>query len=100
MLQVVLPHSFVLSAIDVFVDTRPICLVVGPEAVVYVSVDVRERTLSVGSVLSPFAIVTCPVRPDLDTHAVTETALPLAGVNRTCLELIRLALFARLVRVI
>ena len=99
-LQVVLPHAFVLSSIDMFVDTSAICLVVSPVAIIDVTVDMDESAFAVGPILTPLARVLGPVVPCLLTETVTEAALPLPGVYGTSLEGVRRSLLALLVWVV
>jgi len=100
MLQIILPHAFVLSSIHMFVDSAAVCLVVGPVAIVDVSIDMNETTFTVSSVFTPFATVLGSITPCLLAETVTESTLPLASVNCTSLESISWALLSRLVRVI
>ena len=99
-LQVVLPHAFVLSSIDMFVDTSAIRLIVGPVAIIDVTVDMDESAFAVGPILTPLARVLGPIVPRLLTETVTEAALPLPGVHGTSLKGVRRSLLALLVRVV
>lgn len=100
MLQVVLPHSFVLCAIDMLVDTRSVRLVVRPEAIVNIAVHMRKSTLSMCSVFTPFTLVPGTIRPHLDTLSITEATLPLTRVHCTSLKSVRWAVLARLVWIV
>lgn len=97
MLQVVAPHTLVLSTVDMHVNTESVGLVVSPLSIVDISVDVHELSLTVGMVLSPLARVLGTVRPMLLTLAVTEASLPLTVVDSATLEAVRRAFFTTLV---
>lgn len=89
MLQVVFPHSLVLRPIHMFVDTAAVRLVIGPVAVVNVAVHVDKSAFPVGSVLPPLATVFSSIVPGLLAKSISEASLPLACVDRTCLESVR-----------
>ena len=99
MLEVVAPHTLVLCAVDMHVNTESVGLVIGPLPIVDISIDVHELSLTVGMVLSPLARVLSTVRPMLLTLAVTETSLPLTVVDSTALKTVRWALLTTLVRI-
>jgi hypothetical protein len=100
MLEVVFPHSFVLGAIYVLVNTWSVRLVIGPKAIIDIAIDMSECAFAMCSVFSPFTIVPCAIGPDLDTLSVTEAALPLSSVDGTSLEGVWCSLLAWLVRVV
>ena len=83
-----------------FVNTAAISLVIGPVAVIDVAVNVNKATLSVSSILTPFARVLSTIAPGLLAESVAETALPLAGVDGARLERVGRALLARLVCIV
>jgi hypothetical protein len=99
-LKVIFPHAFVLSTINVLVDTSAVGLIVSPVAVINVSIYMNETTFTVSSVFTPFAAVLGSITPCLLAETVTESTLPLASVNCTSLESISWALLSRLIRVI
>ena len=96
-LEVVLPFTLVHGAIDVLVGARAVGLVVGPEAVVHVSVYMDELAPSVRPVLAPVTREFGAVGPSLFAMSVAESALPLASIDRLTFESIGRALLARLV---
>lgn len=100
MLQVVLPHSFVLSAIDMLVDSRTVCLIVRPETIVNITIYMSKGTLAMSSVLAPFTVVFGSIRPNLCTSAITETALPLSGIDRSSLESIGRPVYSGLIGIV
>jgi len=99
-LQVIFPHSLILSSIYVFVNTTAVCLIVGPVAIVYISVNMYETAFSMCSIFSPFTSVLCSLVPSLLAKAITETAFPLACINCTSLKSVRRTCLSLLIRVI
>ena len=63
------------------VDSITIGLVVDPLAVVNVSINVCEFSLSVGSIVLPETFVPSTVGPLLYTEAISESTDPLASVS-------------------
>ena len=53
MLKVISPQSFILSPINMHVNTRAIGLIVRPLSVIYIAIHMNELSLPVRSVLSP-----------------------------------------------
>ena len=52
-LEVISPQAFVHSSIDVLVDTKAIRLVVSPESIVNIAVNVNESALAMRPVFPP-----------------------------------------------
>ena len=88
MLQIVLPLSFILSSIHVFVNSKAICLVICPEPIINVSVYVDESTFAVSSVLPPLSDVLGSVRPGLFSKTIPEASFPLACIDSSCAEFV------------
>lgn len=99
-LEIVLPHAFILSSVDVLVDTRTICLVVCPVTIIDITIYMGELSLTVSAILTPFSLIPGSIRPHLDAPAVSETAFPLSCIDRTCLELISWPVLTGLVGVV
>jgi len=85
-LEIILPHSFVLSTIYVLVSTHAIGLVVGPVAIVDVTVNMNESSLAMGSVLPPLSCVGGLVCPNLLAKSISEASLPLTRVHSSSSE--------------
>jgi hypothetical protein len=69
-----------------------ICLVVGPETIIDITVYMNKATFAMSSVLPPFSYVLSSVRPGLLTLAISETTLPFSHIDRSCLKLVRRSL--------
>ena len=100
MLQVVFPHTLVLGPIHVLVNTASVGLVVGPVAIVDITVDMNKTTFAMSTILSPFTAIPGPIVPRLLTEAVSEATFPLTGVNSARFKCIRRALLSLLIRAI
>jgi hypothetical protein len=79
------------------VHTIAVGLVISPEAIVDVSINMDEFTLAMGSVLSPLSYVLCSIWPLLFSKAVSETSFPLSDVYCSGFELIGRALLSLLI---
>jgi hypothetical protein len=99
MLEVVSPHPLTLLSIDMLVDTNTVCFAVCQLAIINVTISVNEFAYSISSVLTPLTDVPGSIRPYLLTEAVTELALPLAGVYSSCLERVRCSLLPPFIRI-
>ena len=64
-----------------FVNTTAIGLVIGPIAVIDITIDVDETAFAVSSVLSPLSAVFGSIIPGLLAKTIAETTLPLACVD-------------------
>jgi hypothetical protein len=82
------------------IDTAAIGFIVGPVAVINVTIDVDKATLSMSSVFTPFTRVLSAVTPGLLAETIAEATFPLASVYSTSLESIGRSLFARLICVV
>ena len=82
------------------VDTWSISFVIRPESVIDITVNVNEASLAMCSVLPPLSGILGAIGPLLFTEAVSEAAFPFAGIYCTSLELVRLSLLARLIRIV
>ena len=94
MLQIVLPFSIVLCSVDVLVHTTPVGLVIGPLALVDVTIDMREPSDASGAVLAPLPDEFGSVWPSLFSKAVSEASFPFSDVDSSGLENVRSALFS------
>ena len=83
-----------------FVDSAAVCLVVGPVAIVDVSIDMNETTFTMSSVLAPLSAIFGSIIPGLLTETVTEATLPLACVDCSSLESVGRTLFPLLVWIV
>jgi hypothetical protein len=96
-LQVILPLSFILSSVNMLVNTIAVGFVICPEAVVDVSIYMDELSLTMGSVLSPLTNVLSTVWPLLLSKSISKATFPLSDVNSSSFELIRRTLLTFLI---
>ena len=99
-LEIILPHALILGPIHVLVNTTAVRFVISPVSIVDVAVHVDKATLAMSPVLSPLATVLSSVVPGLLAKAISETSLPLTGVNGTSLESVGRAGLSRLIGVV
>ena len=88
MLLIVFPVAGVLRSIDVFVTAESVGFVIGPKAVIDVTIRVNKQPVSVGLVQFPLSRVACTIWPDLFASTVPEAPLPFACVLSSGLELV------------
>jgi len=75
LLQIVAPVTFVLGAINMYVNSKAVCLVVFPVTLVHIAVSMPEFTFAVRFVILPFTLVSSTVWPDLGSWAVPGAVL-------------------------
>lgn len=80
-LEIILPVTFVLSAIYVNVDSVAIGFVILPLSVVNVTISMPEFSFAVGLIFPPFTLVFGVIGPDLDAGTVSHFILEVAFVD-------------------
>jgi hypothetical protein len=100
MLQIIFPFALIHCAIYMFVNARAISFIVGPESIVYITVNVNEFTFPMGSIFAPLSGVLCSIRPCLLSKPVSKSALPLASINCARFEFVRRSVISRLVSLV
>merc|ERR1712048_236596 len=85
-LEVILPVTFVLSAIHVNVDSIAIGFVILPLSIVNVAIGMPEFSFAVSLIFPPFALILGVVGPDLDTRTMSHFILEIALVNSAIFE--------------
>jgi len=97
MLQIVLPFSFVHSAIYMLVNPCAIRFVVSPVTIVNVSINVDKLAFSMSTIFSPLSHVLSSIRPGLLAETITETSFPLTIVHGTSFKLVSRSLLSWLI---
>ena len=82
------------------VCSHTVGFIIGPVAIIDVTINMDESALAMGSVFSPLSSVFGLISPDLLAKAITEATLPLASVNSSRFKNVRRSLNPWLIRVI
>jgi ABC-type uncharacterized transport system permease subunit len=100
MLQIIFPFALIHGSINVFVSSRTICLIIGPEPIVNITIYMNELSFAVCPILTPLAHVFGAVGPSLFAKTISEATSPLARIDGLCFEHIRRPCFSRLIRLV
>jgi hypothetical protein len=85
-LKVVLPVSFVLSSIDVHVDSISVGFIVFPLSFVDVTVSMPELAAAVCFIFSPLSLVLGIIWPDLDSRTMSHIIDQISLVDSSILK--------------
>jgi hypothetical protein len=85
-LEIILPVSFVLGAVDVDIDTISVGFVFFPLSFINVTISMPELSSAVGFVLSPFTLVFGVVRPYLDSWSMSHVVQEVSFVDGSILK--------------
>lgn len=94
MLEVIFPHTFVASSIDMNIGTESVSFVTDPVSFIDVSVDMDELSLAVSTVVFPLTLVGGAIDPGLLPIAVSEPSDPLTNIGSFRSENIKRALLS------
>lgn len=88
-LFIIVPLSFVISAVCMRVAAISLGFVVNPLTLIDIAICVVQLALSVGFVLAPLTFIARPVWPDLNPVAIAHFVQPLSGVSCSIFQRVR-----------
>ena len=84
-LSIIYPLTFILSSIQMLINTKTICFIIIPVSFIGVSICIYEFPISTCTIMHPFTLVHCTIRPSHDTKSFSHASYPLSIIFRTCL---------------